>query len=328
MWPPTRDFTLAEGDRLIRFGPGALADAPRLLAQEGFAGYALLTTERAAEQAPDVVDRAAVVVMVPHGPVPEAAAAVRSAVGTRPLVVLGGGRVVDSAKAIGSADGLSVATIATTLSGAELSAHHRPLAGHEHGPHVRPALVIADPAVMASQPLPGLAESAMNALAHALESLYTPRANPFSEATAIQAARQLDAGFADDEPNRPALALGALLAGHALGLTGFALHHVISQTIVRTTAAPHGAVNAVLLPHVARFMEARAARELALFGDAVDLDRLSRAAGTNGLGALGIERDDLPAIVKATAARRGDLAATPGDPITTGELQALLDAAY
>ena len=48
MWPPTRDFTLDEGDRLIRFGPGALDDAPRLLAQEGFAGYALLTTERAA----------------------------------------------------------------------------------------------------------------------------------------------------------------------------------------------------------------------------------------------------------------------------------------
>ena len=65
--------------------------------------------------------------------------------------------------------------------------------------------MIADPGVMASQPLPGLAESAMNALAHALEALYTPRANPFSEATAIQAACQLNAGFADDEPNRPAL---------------------------------------------------------------------------------------------------------------------------
>jgi alcohol dehydrogenase class IV len=328
MWPPTRDFTLAEGDRLIRFGPGALADAPRLLAQEGFAGYALLTTDRAAEQAPEVVERAAVVVTVPHGPVPDAAAAVHSAVGIRPLVALGGGRVVDAAKAIGSADGLSVATIATTLSGAELSAHHRPLRGHEHGPHVRPALVIADPAVMASQPLPGLAESAMNALAHALEALYTPRANPVSEATAVQAARQLDAGFAEDEPDRPALALGALLAGHALGLTGFALHHVLSQTIVRTAGAPHGATNAAMLPHVAAFMQPRAPRELAQFNDAVDLDRLARAAGTNGLGALGVERDALPSIAKATVARRSDLAATPGDAITLADVQGLLDAAY
>ena len=62
---------------------------------------------------------------------PDAAAEVRGEVGARPLVALGGGRVIDAAKAIGSADGLSVATIATTLSGAELSAHHRPLAGHE-----------------------------------------------------------------------------------------------------------------------------------------------------------------------------------------------------
>ena len=328
MWPPARDFTLDEGDRLIRFGSSALADAPRLLAQEGFAGYALLTTDRAAEQAPDVVERAAVVVTVPHGQVPDVAAAARSAVGARPLVALGGGRVIDAAKAIGSADGLSIATIATTLSGAELSAHHRPLPGHEHGPHVRPALVIADPAVMASQPLPGLAESAMNALAHALEALYAPRANPVSEATAIQAARQLDAGFAGAGLDRPALALGALLAGHALGLTGFAVHHVISQTIVRTTGAPHGATNAVMLPHVAAFMRARAPRELALFDDAVDLGRLTRAAGTNGLGALDIDRDALPAIARATAARRADLAATPGDPITIAELLALLEAAY
>ena len=328
MWPSTRDFTLDEGDRLIRFGPGALEDATRLLAQEGFAGYALLTTERAAGQAPDVVDRAAVVVMVPGGPVPDAAAAVRSAVGARPLVALGGGRVVDAAKAIGSADGLSVATIATTLSGAELSAHHRALAGHEDGPRVRPALVIADPAVMASQPLPGLAESALNALAHALEALYTPRANPVAEATAIQAARQLDAGFCGDRPDRPALALGALLAGHALGLTGFAVHHVLSQTIVRTTGSPHGAVNAVMLPHVAAFMQPRAARELALFSEAVDVERLGRAAGTAGLGGLGVDRDALPAIAKAAAARRADLAATPGAAITVADLQALLESAY
>src|SRR4051794_38227314 len=121
MWPAGRDFTLAEGDRLIRFGPGALDDAPALLAQHGFGGYALLTTTRAAQQAPEMAERAAVVVDVPHGQVPEAAAAVRSAVGSRPLVALGGGRVIDVAKAIASADGLSVATIATTLSGAELS---------------------------------------------------------------------------------------------------------------------------------------------------------------------------------------------------------------
>jgi len=315
MWPPGRDFSLAEGDRLIRFGPGALDDAPQLLAQQGFAGYALLTTTRAAAQAPEVAERAAVVVRVPHGQVPEAAAEVRSAVGSRPLVALGGGRVIDVAKAIGSADGLSVATIATTLSGAELSAHHRPLAGHEDGPRVRPALVVADPALMASQPLPGLAESAMNALAHALEALYVPRANPISEATALEAARQLGAGLATDQPDRPALALGALLAGHALGVTGFAVHHVLSQTVVRTAGTAHGATNAAVLPAVVAFMRPRAPRELQLFEEAADVARVASAAGVRGLGALGVDRALLPRIARAAAARSGDLAATPGPQI-------------
>src|SRR5262249_18132523 len=256
--------------------------------------------------------RAAVGVDVPHGQVPDAAAEVRGAVGPRPLVALGGGRVIDAAKAIGSADGLSVATIATTLSGAELSAHHRPLAGHETGPWVRPALVVADPALMASQPTPGLAESAMNALAHALEALYTPRANPVSEATALEAARQLGAGFAGEEPNRSALALGALLAGHAMGVTGFAVHHVVSQTVVRVAGTPHGATNAAVLPAAVAFMRSRAPRELALFEDAVDVGRLRAAAGDVTLGALGVDPALLSQIAEAAAAPSGDLAATPG----------------
>jgi alcohol dehydrogenase class IV len=252
---------------------------------------------------------------------------VRGAVGARPLVALGGGRVIDAAKAIGSADGLSVATIATTLSGAELSAHHRPLAGHESGPRVRPALVVADPALMASQPTPGLAESAMNALAHALEALYTPRANPITEVTAIEAARQLGAGFATEEPNRSALALGALLAGHAMGVTGFAVHHVLSQTVVRIAGTPHGATNAAVLPVVVDFMRSRAPRQLALFDEAVDVDRLQAAAGNVTLGSLGVDRALVPQIAKEAAARSGDLAATPGPPITADDLEALLAAA-
>ena len=53
---------------------------------------------------------------------------------------------------------------------------------------MRPALVVADPGLMASQPGPSLAASAMNALAHALEALYTPMANPVAEMAALRAA--------------------------------------------------------------------------------------------------------------------------------------------
>ena len=46
---------------------------------------------------------------------------------------------------------------------------------------MRPSLVVAAPSLMASQPMPDLAASAMNALAHAIEALYTPLANPVAE---------------------------------------------------------------------------------------------------------------------------------------------------
>ena len=42
------DFIWRDGERVIRFGVGALAEAPELLAASGFKNYALLTTERAA----------------------------------------------------------------------------------------------------------------------------------------------------------------------------------------------------------------------------------------------------------------------------------------
>jgi len=111
------DFTWVDGERLIRFAPGALGDAPELLGERGFEEYALLTTERALLSAPDLADGAGVVLLVPPGQVPVAAAAVRTAVEGRQLVALGGGRVIDSAKAIAGADGLKCAAVPTTLSG-------------------------------------------------------------------------------------------------------------------------------------------------------------------------------------------------------------------
>jgi hypothetical protein len=63
------DFTWRDGDRIVRFGRGAVADAGDLLGNH----YVLLTTERAADSAPEIVARAAVVHHVPGGPVDEVA---------------------------------------------------------------------------------------------------------------------------------------------------------------------------------------------------------------------------------------------------------------
>lgn len=298
----------------MRFGAGALADAPELLAAEGFEHYVLLTTERAREQAPEVVGAALSTVHVPSGPVPKAAAAVREAVGERAVVALGGGRVIDAAKGLAAAGGLPCAALPTTLSGAEMTPSGRPPAGTDGVRIRRPVLVVADPALMASQGLPGIAASAMNALGHALEALYVPARSPVAEWAALRATTLIARGLATQEPERESLALGSLLAAYAMGSTGFAVHHVICQTLVRAAGTPHAATNAVMLPHCVALMARRAPQALAAFAGAL-------ADGQPGRGAGG---DARPADLGRSAGAMS--VALPADPGSAVPLVAALAA--
>jgi alcohol dehydrogenase class IV len=332
------DFTWVDGERLIRFAAGALAEAPDLLAERGFESYALLTTQRAEAFAHPLVTNAAVVLHVPPGGVPEAAAAVREGVEDRPLVALGGGRVVDAAKAIAGADGLPCAALPTTLSGAEMTRSHRMPAGVEQFSLVRPAVVVADPALMASARMPGLAASAMNALGHAAEALYHPLASPVTDAAALDAARLIADGLGSEEPDRRQLALGAVLAGYALGSTGLAVHHIVSQSLVRIAGTPHAQTNAVILPHALRLMTVRAPKALgrlarALGSDREDPDRavaqaavLCARAGVTTLVELGVEWPQLDEVVQAVLGRP-ELRNTP-EPPGARELKDLLESAF
>jgi maleylacetate reductase len=331
------EFTWIDGERVIRYGRGSLGDAPALLAQRGFEGYALLTTERAEAAVPELSRAAAAVLHVPAGPVPEAAAAIRAEVGGRPLVAVGGGRVIDTAKGIGGADDLPVAAIPTTLSGAELTGFHRMPAGVGEPRLVRPSVVVADPALMASQPMPQLAASALNALAHAVEALYTPLTNPAAERLGFAAAELIAGGLGAAEPDRDRLALGGLLAGWAAGSAGYAFIHVICQTTVRVAGTPHAQTYAVVLPHGLRLLEARVPELLAELavalgaGDPTPESAAARAAHLSAyahalrLAPLGVTEDHVPLIAEAAVAR-AELGNTP-DPPTEAEIAALVRAA-
>jgi maleylacetate reductase len=318
-------FTMRDGERTIRFAEGSAAEAPDLLGRHGFSDYTLLTTPRAAGSAP--LDPAATL-EVPPGLVDQISAALLPDAGERPLVALGGGRVVDTAKAIGGATGAPVAAIPTTLSGAELTAFHRTPAGVEGARLVRPSLVIADPLLMASQPEPQLWASAANALAHGMEALYTPLANPVAEAAALRGARAIF----DEE-----VALGALLCGWASGLTGFAVHHATCQLLVRTAGSPHAQTNAVMLPHFAGLMSSRVPAELGEFARALgDPDgnpeaaagraaKLAARSGHTRLATLGVEEEHLPRVVDAVM-QHPALASTPDPPDEEELLRLLRDA--
>ena len=111
---------------------------------------------------------------------------------------------------------------------------------------------------MTGQPEAALRASAMNALAHGADSLYTPFANPVSRMAALRGAELIATALDQEreERDRAALALGSILCGYAIDSGMFALHHVVCQTLVRVCGSPHAATNAAILPRAMAFMVA------------------------------------------------------------------------
>jgi alcohol dehydrogenase class IV len=239
--------------------------------------------------------------------------------------------VVDVAKAVaaalaGGGGRARAMAIPTTLSGAEMTRGHRHAAGvPEDTPRVRCAVVVYDPALAASQPPAELAASALNALGHAVEGPCTTAANPVATLAAHDAARRLVGAFAGAEPDRDELALGALLAGYTIDSSGFGLHHVMAQTLVRHGLASHGQANAIMLPHTVPALARRFPERIdpAMAGAAA---RLCALTGATRLRDVGVAAGDLDRCAETAAARR-ELANTP-PAADVAELRAVYEAAW
>lgn len=330
-------FVWRDAGRVVVLRDDAVAQAPRLLQEHGFADFELLTTPRALRGAPELEAAAKAVHAVPDGQVPEIAAGLLERVGAAQLVALGGGRVVDTAKAVASVSGAVVAAVPTTLSGAEMTGIHRLPAGAEQRVRglVRAALVIADPVAMTGLPEQRLRASAVHALAHGADSLYTPFANPVSRMAALSGAEAI-AGALDQEReqrDRALLAQGAILSGYAIDSGAFAMHHVICQTLVRICDTPHAETNAVILPRVMAFMVPRTAEHLEAFVEALGTDapgietRILQLGGNlAGLGALGADRAKLDQALDSMIVRP-ELAFTP-EPVSREDLERLIGDAW
>jgi alcohol dehydrogenase class IV len=332
------DLTWRDADRgrTVILRQGLLGRVPEDLAERGWKAFELLSTERALGDAPELSAAAAAKHLVPPGPVPEAAAVVFEDVGSDRLVALGGGRVIDSAKAIAAVRGGEVAAVPTTLSGAPMTAIHRLPAGREAASGVRPSLVLADPDAMTSAPEPQLRATAMNALAHGAESLYTPLADDTSRGDALRGAeliaRSLDAGAADRD--RSELALGALLCASAVDRAGIALHHVLGQTIVRISGTAHAETYAALLPVTMDAMRERAPEQIEALARALGTEpariqeRIAElAGGRRGLEELGADPDQLDQVLDAAMARSELFHMTPGE-LDRSHLEAILRRAW
>jgi alcohol dehydrogenase class IV len=319
--------------KLLVYG-GSVTDPLGTLAEQGWDSFELLSTARALADSASLADAAARTHLVADGGVPEASVEIVDDVGSDRLVAFGGGRVIDSAKAIAAVRGGEVAAIPTTLSGAPMTAIHRLPEGRDAAAGVRPNLVLAYTDAMTSAPEAQLRATAMNALAHGSDSLFTPLADEDSRATGLRGV-ELIARALDQSPgrrDRSALALGALLCGIAVDRAGIALHHVLGQS-VRVLGVPHAEAYAALLPHTMEEMRRRAPEQAAALAQALGADpeglreRIAELAGDRHLGELGADRDRIDEVVDAAIGRPELEHMTPGE-VTRNDLTAILEAAW
>jgi alcohol dehydrogenase class IV len=279
--------------------------------------------------------------VVQHVPVElaEEARAIAINVEATAIVTLGGGSATGFGKAVTLSTRLPQLCIPTTYAGSELT----PIWGMTEGEvkttgrdlGVQPVTVIYDPELTLQLPVDIAGPSAMNALAHAVEGLYGPGANPVMSALALESVRVLAMHLPRmmDEPTsleeRTGVLYGAYLAGAVLAVVGTSLHHKTCHVLGGLYGLDHGKMNAVVLPHALAFNEpaiAPAYERLSqvLGGDAAGkLYDLARTLHTpSSLRAIGFPDDGIakaaPLVAKAA---HGNVR-----PIDEAQARALLEA--
>ena len=125
-------------------------------------------------------------------------------------------------------------------------------------PDLFPTDAVVDPGLMVGMPRDLTISTGLDALSHALESLWNVNANPVSTSFAVTAAREVLetlGPLAQDLGNptlRDRMARAATMAGLAFSNTRTALAHSLSYPITLHHGVPHGIACSFTLPGVMR----------------------------------------------------------------------------
>lgn len=311
----------------VVFGPGRRADIGSEVDALGLRRVMLVADENAKATADEVAgilgERVAARwhEVAQHVPteLADAARAAAGDAGADGVVCVGGGSTTGLAKAIALVADVPIVALPTTYAGSEMTPIYGLTGEHKQtGRDLRvlPSTVVYDPELTVALPAEVTAPSAFNAIAHCVEALYGPGANPITSLMAEESIRVTTAalprviGAPADLDGRSDLLYGAYLAGAALAVVGMALHHKICHVLGGTFGLVHGEVNVVMLPHVVAFNAVGAPAAIGRVGTAVGsddaagalFDLAARAGAPTTLAALGMDEADLPRAAERAAA--------------------------
>jgi len=227
------------------------------------------------------------------------------------LVAIGGGSTTGLAKALAVRTDLPQVIVPTTYAGSEVT----PVLGEtmdgrkvtRSAPAILPETVVYDVELTLGLPLPMSVTSGVNALAHAVEALYSPDATPVTDAMALEAVTAVAHALPalHDDPSdieaRAELLQAAWLAGTCLGAVGMGLHHKLCHTLGGTFGLPHADTHTVVLPHAMAYNAPAAPEAMARIARALGTpdaptgvyDLIRRVGGPTSLRDLGMAEADL-----------------------------------
>ena len=303
----------------VVFGAGALARLPEELDRLGAKRALVLSTPEQAASARQVAsalgarcagtyDKAAM-----HVPVEIAEDARRTAreLGADCCVTVGGGSTTGLGKAIALTSAVPILAVPTTYAGSEMT----PIYGITEGGakktgrdvRVLPKAVIYDPTLTLSLPPALSAASGMNAIAHAVEALYSHEGNPIISLMAEEGIRALALALPaimkspSDIGARSDALYGAWLCGVVLGSAGMALHHKLCHVLGGSFDLPHAETHSIVLPHAVRYNHDAAPEAMAHIERAIQAE--DAAAGIYDLE----KRLGLPMRLADVGMEEGDL---------------------
>lgn len=234
------------------------------------------------------------------------------------VVSIGGGSTIGLGKALSERSGIAHICIPTTYAGSEMT----PILGEtvdgkkvtHSDPTILPAVVIYDVNLTMTLPPSLTASSGVNAIAHAIETLYAPNTNPILDLLALEAIEALVESLPVliEGPRsvsaREQAQYGAWLCGMCLGASGMGLHHKLCHTLGGSFNLPHSETHTVVLPHALAYNAPKIPKVMARLtkvvpngnGDAIEglnqlLDQLKV---TRALSKLGMKEEDVKTAAK------------------------------